>query len=439
MIQAIFFLFFLAVLLIPALWLAFHPGLLVIEWLGWRVESDLATLTLLLFLILILIRLLTGIFSLVMARPRGWWRHWRESRGEAVAAFGYGLLSAEAGDIRGVQRAAKQTATLEGGKMRARLLDALAAELTEQREEAITLYQSVTSDKILAQTAYHGLARIALAMGEKEQALVAAENGLALAFNAPWANRILLSLYEERHDWMALRRLLEQRKSVPGLTPQALQRKRVIALLGAADEQRQAGQYNLALALASRALARQRDFVPAIILVARLMIAERDYRGAERLIEKLWSKTRHPEIAAVYRAAAPNATALEQVRRFSALERRAPHDGETDLVMAAICQEASLWGEARRYASRAASMGVHYRRRAEIILKQLESDALYEAKRGEGGAFRQAQRSQTSFSSETMEDSPKRWLCHSCHAATREWHSFCSQCGTVDSLHWVDG
>ena len=87
MIQAILFLLLLAVLLIPALWLAFHPGLLVIEWLGWRVESDLATLTLLLFLIFILIRLLMGIFSLVMARPRGWWRRWRE-----VAGRGRGRL-----------------------------------------------------------------------------------------------------------------------------------------------------------------------------------------------------------------------------------------------------------------------------------------------------------------------------------------------------------
>ncbi|MDI9348402.1 MAG: heme biosynthesis HemY N-terminal domain-containing protein [Candidatus Symbiobacter sp.] len=443
MIQAIKFILVLTLLLIPALWLAFHPGLLVIEWLGWRVESDLAVLILLLFLLMVLGRLLAGVVALVLARPKAWWQNWRARRGEAQAAFGIGLLLAEAGDVRGLQHAAKQTALLEDGKIKARLLEAIYAELTEQRDEAKNLYQSVTSDRILAQTAYHGLARLALAMGEKEQAVLAAEQGLALANQAPWANRMLLSLYEERHDWAALRLLLERRKNFPGLTPQALQRKRVIALLGAADEQRQLGNYKLALALASRGLARQRDFVPAIIMVTRLMIAERDYRGAERLIEKLWHKTRHAEIAAIYRAAAPNATALEHVRRFAALERRAPRDGETDLVMATICIEASLWGEARRYAERASSMGSQYRRRAEKIIQHVAQEIHSENQRpdGNGGRTKPRPSDSTRLYDRAPPDrlsAPDAWRCQACLSTASEWTSYCHQCGAVDALHWIE-
>ena len=305
------------------------------------------------------------------------------------------------------------------------LLSARRAEILQNHGEARSLYEVVALDSRLCLLARHGLARIALAEMQPKLALAQAEAARQIAPNAEWANRMIVELYEQNHDWVKLQALYEQQSSLPGIPAKVLKRKRAIVLLALMQRAEAEGKGEEAMNYAKAAVELKRNFVPAITALARLMIADGNLKGAEKLIEKHWHDAQHPEIASLYRATAPESSELTQVMRFRALEKRAPESPETDFALGIVSRTASLWGEARRYWRRAVERDPAYQARVYSALADLEIAEHDDHSTAE-----------TWLKKSREAGSLPLWRCHHCLQIAEFWSPACLHCGAVDRIEW---
>lgn len=331
-----------------ATWLAYQPGDLTLEWLGYHIELPLAVAAALALLALIVLAILWSLLRRLLQTPGAvtdYFRFRRTRRGEA--ALSAGMIAVSAGDIAAARRQAQIASRILPQAPLARMLQAETASLEGDARRVKDIYGEMLADPATELVALKGLFEAARRSGDAAAARRYAEQALRRNAGIAWASNAMLAIHSAESDWSAVSATIEAQRKARLLDDETARKKRAVVLtaqaLAAEDTEPDA-----ALDLATRAHKLDPALVPAAVVAGRLNVQDGSLRRAAKILERTWSLSPHPDIAAVYAHARSGDSPLDRLKRVRDLTRTAPGGEEGAVALAEASIDARDWTQARQ-------------------------------------------------------------------------------------------
>ncbi len=221
----------LSVVALAATWLAYRPGNLTLEWLGYHVELPLALAAVLAIVSLIVLVIIWALLRRLLQTPGAvtdYFRFRRTRRGhEALSA---GMIAVSAGDIAAARRQAQIAARILPGEPLARLLQAETASLEGDARRIKDIYGEMLADPATELVALKGLFEAARRSGDAAAARRYAEQALKRNAGAAWASNAMLAIQSAESDWPAVSSTIEAQRKARLLDDETARKKRAVVL-----------------------------------------------------------------------------------------------------------------------------------------------------------------------------------------------------------------
>ncbi len=422
--RALFVFLMLAALSVVAWLLAAAPGLVTLEWQGWRIDTSASVLLLASILTFVLGAVLYRIWRGLGAVPR----RFRESRALARREAGYhaltqGMVAIAAGDAAEARRHAQRASELLGRPPGALLIGAQAAQLDGRGDVAVKFYDAMIENRQTELLGLRGLINVAEQNGERTRALELAERARALAPTTPWVLTRLFHLQIGARRWEDAEKTLRQAIAARAVGADSGKHSDAVLLIQLSLMAERNGDRRVAIERARRALGLDPALLPASLQLAALYYAQNENRRARKVIASAWRERPHPDLARLYALASGEAELVKRMKALEPLGALKPDDPETHRALARAALDAKLWGEARR---RLRSGGGDA---PDAGFCRLYAE-LEQNEHGNAAAARDWLATAASAEPEPA------WLCRVCGAQAREWSALCSHCGGFDTLGW---
>ncbi|WP_340116264.1 heme biosynthesis HemY N-terminal domain-containing protein [Pelagibius sp. 7325] len=426
--RAILFAVLAAAASLAAYWLALHPGQISIQWLGYRLEPPIGLLVLAVLAFTVVVILLYRVIRAILGTPRRIGQARTDSRrSRGYKALSQGMVAVAAGDAQEAQRWSRRAEDLLEDPPITLLLAAQAAQLNGDEKAAEKYFNAMLEKPETRFLGLRGLLMQALREGDHQRALGYVRQAHALRPKTPWVVTNLFELSQRSGDLEAASAALKQAVKIKAMDKADADHKGAVITLAKAERLLAEGQKEEAFTQARLADRSDPDLLAAALLHARLAVERKAWKEAAKVVERSWPRTPSAELAALYRAAAPEAKPLEQVKRFTRLAALNPKHRESHLALAEATLEAGLWGEARRHLAELVTLAGEDPPRAQVcrLMARLE----------------EAERHDTASARRWLERAAAAppdpaWVCDSCGAVASRWSANCGSCGTFDSLDW---
>tara|TARA_R110002110_G_scaffold415612_2_gene651797 strand:- start:252456 stop:253838 length:1383 start_codon:yes stop_codon:yes gene_type:complete len=414
-----------AIVVAIAVWLANRPGVVSLDWEGWRVETSVGILALSAFLLAVVAAGVFAVWRWMRRRPREWSMRRRLSRQEAgLRALSDGLVAIASGDADDARKHTRRAGSLLDHAPVTLLLEAQTAQIAGDEAAALATFERMTQNEETEFLGLRGLITDAMREGDNSRALSYAQRAYALKPRTPWVVDSMVSLLTRAGDWREAQRLIEEsQKSKRGSSAQ-VRRQQAVLLTERARAARSAGQAADAYAQARKANELDPTLVPAASLLAQLVAEDGRARRARKFIEKSWVAAPHPDLRDAYLGLlGPETSPLETYKAVEALVRATPEHPESHLALARAALDASLWGEAHRQLEELQAVAPTadvYRLRARLADED-EEDMTTPAQWLELAA---------------NAESDRAWVCGECGTVADDWSAVCGHCGAFATLGW---
>jgi len=334
-------------LALAAAWLADQPGSVTLRIGGYEIATSLlvAGLALVLFAGLVVLIWLT--YHWVVDAPAllgSFLRNRRRRRG--FDALSRGMVAAASGDGAAAAREVAVVGRQLGDSSLALLLKVQTAQLQGDRAETRRIFHRMLERDDTVSLGLRGLFMIARAEGDAPAARAYAERAAALGPHIAWASEALFDLQAGEGDWQGALATLEARRRHRMIDRQKANRLAAV-LRTARAQSTEDSDPTAALDDALEAHRLDPDFVPAATIAARLLAEKGEVGRAQRIVERTWRGSPHPELAAVYAHVRPGDSARERLARARSLAAREPESVEGPIAIARAALEARAFGEAR--------------------------------------------------------------------------------------------
>jgi HemY protein len=378
-------LIFIALVFVAALgsaWVADRPGLVTLDWQGYRIEVGLMTAVVALAAIVAVCILVWNLALFVLRSPDLVGRFFRRRRKDrGYDALSKALLALGIGDAATAARYGKDADKLLEDEPAARLLLAQSAQLAGRHEEARGRYEEMLDDARLKAVGLHGLYVEAERLGEPVAARHYAEEAAALVPGLPWAGRAVLSYQAVAGDWEKAIATLEKNYASKLVDKKTFRRHKAVLLTARAIETEDRDP-DTARALAGEAHGLAPALVPAAVIAARLATRRGDIRKALKIVEATWKLSPHPDLADAYAHARTGDSALDRLKRVKALAALRAHNVEGALALARAALDAGDHALAREQLR--AALRLAPTRRVFLLMADLE-----ELENGDRGRVRE--------------------------------------------------
>lgn len=413
--------------------LAQSPGQITLHWFGYRIDTSVAVL---IALVLLLVGIAAGLYRLwgylrrIPKSARA--RHIERRKEEGYLAISRGMLALAVGDSAEAKRQAKKANDILHRPVGALLIGAQAAQLEGKRGKAQQFFEAMLENDETELLGVRGLLAIAEDQGDESAALRLSERAKALAPKTPWALEKLLTHRIGAGQWAEAETALVEAAKRNVIDDAKAKRDRSAILVQLSVMAARLGETKQALERAKRAHDLTPASVPAALQYATLLIDDNRHRQAARLIEKGWAPQDghtgpHPDLGRLYGRAAKAKDAVRELKAYETLEKLAPEDAVTQLLMARAALKAQLWGETRRHLKRALE-----------LLQNNEPTAAYCRLMAEleYGESKDAQASRDWLARATRAAPDEAWVCGECGHADADWSAKCPNCGAFNSFTW---
>lgn len=343
-------LIFIALVFAAALglaWVADRPGMLTLDWQGYRIETGLMTAAVALVAFVALAIIAWNVVLVILRSPDLLGRFWRRRRKDrGYAALSKGMLALGVGDAAAATRHGGEAAKLLKGDPASALLLAQTAQLAGRHDEARARFEKMLEDPALRPVGLHGLYVEAERLNEPVAARHYAEEAAALVPGLDWAGRAVLGYQAVAGDWADAIKTLEKNYAAKLIDKKTFRRHKAVLLTAHALEQEDRDPDG-ARALANEAAGLAPGLVPAAVLAARLATRRGDIRKALKVVEAAWKVTPHPELAEAYAHARTGDSAQDRLKRVKTLAALRAHSTEGTLALARAAIEAGDFALAR--------------------------------------------------------------------------------------------
>jgi HemY protein len=429
MIRFFTFIVQIAVLAAVALWLADRPGTARIVWHDTVIETSAAFLALCVLMLAFAMHMLWRLWHFLRHGPALW--RLRRRLGHLQLAqdqLTQGLIAIASGNATEAGRLAVASRSHSGGESPYRgisslWLQAQAAQMASDHRAAREIFRSLAADPEAAVLGYRGLIVEAKRMGQWNEVdrLIAELHRTKPA--TPWLSLIRMESAARRHNWHDAEQALSHATAAKLMENENGRRIRAALRIEGSRDAGLGNDTSGALQAAEQAARLAPDWLPAMLNLADKLARAGNRRAATRLIERVWKKTPHPELALILRSIGKDD--LDAFKQVESLCRDSEAIYESQMALANAALQAAIWGEARRHLTAAAATP-RATRQAYMMLAQLE--------RKQSGDERKAAAWLTR-ASEAPADAV--WLCRDCGGTQANWQAVCTHCGAFDSVDWL--
>jgi HemY protein len=410
-------------------WIADRQGELVFTLDAYEIHMSAAATIFFAVLFTAAVVVLARLITTLVTSPGAigaWWGARRIRRGND--SLSHGLLAVAAGDVYEARRHADRARGILGTHPLALLLQSQAASLGGDDTAQRHAYRAMLRHETTEFLGLRGLFLLAAREDQPDQALLFAQQAHDLRPRVAWAANALFDLKAARGDWTGARTVLEDSAKHKMLESDIVRRRRAVLFAAEAVEADRRGDADGALTLASDALALEPGLAPAAVLAARKLAASGKAWRAQGVVEACWSKSPHPDLAAVYAAIKPEENDEQRAARLVGLAHLNREHFESRVLEAEEAVLTRNWSEARRLLSPLAHDAASARVCA--LMAEIEEGENGDATAAHGWLSRAARAARDA-----------EWRCRHCGVAQSEWSAVCPACASFDTLVWaaVDG
>lgn len=428
MVRLISFLIAVGLAVAGAVWLANHPGEVMVQWLGWRVDTSVPVLlvaaVLLVLVVSLLVRLVLGVLTVpgVIGRFRS-----RRALKRGLLALAEAESALLTHDAAKAARKAAQAKALLPNQQAAVLIQAEAALLRDDLDGAQALYEGLLETRSSALAALHGLLALAEKRNDKGLVRDVASRAVAVNERAAWAVRPLFTVLADAGDWAAAQKTLDLGCKREVFSEAERARLTATLLCAQADAALLRGETHEVARLTKKAVSAAPGFLPAVLRHAQSLISDGNGKKAAALLIEPWRTAPHPALAAAYLSLWQGEEPLKRVQHVDALADSNPSHPESCLLAAEAALQAGLWGQARTRLKPLLDRGLHERRLALLMARLEESE--------HGNATEALRWYKLAAAWDSQSPAPTAlWQCDQCHTPAADWSVHCPTCNTIGSV-----
>lgn len=416
--------------------LADHPGRVVLEWGGYRVDTSFAVLLGVVVLIAAAAALIYRLWIFLRRAPAQiqWaWRAKRRQRG--YQALTRGMVAVAAGDANEAQRQVKRADGLLDEPPLTMLVSAQAAQMKGDEKAAGVFFQAMMERPETEFLGLRGLLNQAIKRGDKTEALTLVRRAHRLQPKSKWVATNMFDLQARTGQWLDARVTLDDLRRNKLIDDAEARRRKAVLSYQLSLEAKEAGNARDTRDHLLEAHKLAPDFIPAVADLAERMGTGGKGSKAAKIIEETWAAEPHPSLVDPYWKSRDAAEALDRVRATERLAKRNPEHLESHIALARAHLEARLWGEARKHlesameesrsATQTPSAGLGVPARVCRMMAELEESENGDSVRAREWLVR---------ASEAPAD--PAWVCDHCGNAVGEWSVICGKCESFDGFSW---
>jgi HemY protein len=411
-----------------SVWLADRPGAVTIHWQGWRIDTTVPILALMIGMVVAAILWAERLARFLWQLPARWLESRRQARQrKGYLALTHGLAAVAGGDAKTARKLASKADSLLGDAALTDLLSAQAAVLEGDTAEAERHYRTLAADPETALPGLRGMVSIALAKRDDAAALDWARlawnigvKGGAKGALGDLAEQVF-ALQGKAGQWAEAELTLDEALRRRALSKDRSTRLKAVSLTERAAHARKAGDETQALTLARSAHKLCPGFVPAAVLAAELMARKHDLRGAASVLGATWKLSPHGDVVRAWGALWADLDPLAAFRNLAkALDAKTLPEA-AHLELSRLAMAAKLWGQARTHLE--AALQIHPGRTAYGLLARLERQEHQDEAKATHW---------TELAATAPVDAG--WICGHCAQPGPEYRAICLHCGAVDSM-----
>lgn len=420
------FIFFLALTLLSiiAMWFVENDGSIIVEWMGYRIQTSVAFASLASIVFIVVTSMLLQFVLWLKNYPeRLRKKHLEKKRDNGLTAITEGFAAIAAGDTKQAKTLTKKATNCLGPIPITKLLSAQTAQLDGDKELAKVHYTSMLENKETEIIAIKGLLIQAREEGDIAKAQFLAEKALNLKSDASWAISILLDIYKMSKNWEKAEELLELAIKKKLVTKEAADKTSSVISLARSKEMLEAGKNEEALSEIKTAYKMNPEFVPIITLYTQILLKSGEKRKAARILENSWKQKPHPEVAEIYSNIFSGESNEKRIKNAEKLLTLQPNHPESHLAVAKVAINTGTLSKARNHLKIAIGM----RETSSICNLMAELERQESASPEIVQAW--VQRAEVA-------NDENAWICNKCHATSHKWSTNCSNCNTFNSYYW---
>lgn len=348
MIRLILYLVGVGLLATGLAWLADRPGLMVLNWQGYKIETTVFRAVVIFAFAIGLAVFLWSLLRQLWTSPAAVGRVINRRRQErGLEALSSGMIAIGAGDRSQAMRHAMLARKALPNEPLTHLLRAQAAQLSGDRSTARRIFEAMLGSQETEQLGLRGLFLEAEREGEHEAARQFAERALRLNAKLGWPVDALFELQCRAADWAGALDTLTAGKRNGHFEKADADRRRAV-LLTAQAQALEDSNPDRAIALAMEAHTLALDLVEPAAIAGRLFSSRGQTAKVARVIEQTWKRAPHPDLAIAYAYARSGDSPRDRLERVKNLARTTPHSVEAPIAVASTAIEAHDWAEARK-------------------------------------------------------------------------------------------
>ncbi len=347
----------------------------------------------------------------------------RERRGYDALAEGMIALASGEG-ATAIAKATKAERLLKRPEL-TRLLNAQAAEMSGDREQALKYYKQLLQDDRTRFVGIRGILKQKLDEGDTDTALKLAEKAFALRPKHHGNLDTLFALQSEKSDWTGARETLGAKQRANALPKDVVRRRDAILSLAEAQLAIKAGDTDAARHSVLQANTLVPTLIPAAAMAARVQAEDGNKRAATKIIRTAWQEMPHPDLVAAFGAIEPDESLINRHKRFQQLIKIHPDHLETKLLEAELALADEDFPAARRAIGNLAEE--HPTTRTLAIMAAIEQGS------GKDETVIRAYLARALSASRG-----EQWVCTKCGHAHMEWVPTCTNCTAFDTLEWKE-
>jgi HemY protein len=373
--RILLFLLALSALVVAAVWLANDPGVASLTWRGWRLETSVGVLLVLIVIVVLVLGAVLRLLAWVRGGLQAFTARRREKRvRRGLVTLGDGFSAVHAGQGAAARRLAQEAANLLGDSPAVLVLRKQAAALDGDAAELKAAAEALLERPETEMAALRALSTRALKDGDVIGAVSYARRAMTRGETPAWAVHLTLDSEIAAGRWSDAITVLDSAAGRDVYAPSELQRLRARLRVHQAQALLAEGQPVPAARTAQRAMD-EGGGIPAVAIYAKAMAAQGKGRKAASDIERAFAQQPDAALVAAYRALVPGETSLDWARRVETLVQSQPDHAESRLAVAEASLGAELWGRARNRLGGLTSdlQPGHVRARAARLMADLEN------------------------------------------------------------------
>jgi HemY protein len=347
------------------------PGTLAVKWFGYEIEtSPLIGCAVVLAAAVVLglawsaLRFFFSIPKVVTVSRIA------RKRSLGLDALSRGIVAAGAGDLQRAQKASEEAKKHLPAEPLTLLLEAQTAQLAGDRDKAAQVFRTMSMRADTKILGLRGLHAESLRRGDQDGAhafALEAQGARALS----WTGQAVFDRHTAARDWEAALGCIAQNLKAKIIDAETASRQKAVLETAIAMDVEQTDPVRAAKLLRS-ALTKEPALVPAASALARLLSRKGDMRAASKMIETVYARTPHPELARAYLDVRPGDSAADRLGRAKALARCAPDNPESAMMVAVAAIGARDFAQAREAMAPLVAAGQRPTARMCVIMAELE-------------------------------------------------------------------